>query len=439
MLEIGQRRRVSNGREKPVSYCRAFPVRGWFLLVVGILAVGCSGGASDRDTKGPDIGTFVERRARLLSKVECRALYETCNGKPPPSRARLETPVDTCLERNRERFTDEGLPGGRTTGFARSTAASVDAERLEYDPAAAADCLDKLRRIVDNFSCVQNKMHFREFFTARFRRLLAPSCRRALAPTQKRGEQCAADTECVSPLWCDGGQRPASKCGTCRPRADGGPAELELAGRGDECSGSNNSGVICNPRDDLGCALNPNSQAGGTCAPLLTRDTGQSCKFGLCKRGNVCHTGTCKNFQLRETGESCGDKFQVCAASLWCRDDGSGSQTCRSPGDVGDRCTESRHCAGDLWCHPETGACRELAAEGEPCVLHGCRDGLYCHGPTDGEVGTCRPTRDEGESCYTTGCSQGLFCEGGSRESSGVCIDPVKSWEPACPPPSKSE
>jgi hypothetical protein len=136
----------------------------------------------------------------------------------------------------------------------------------------------------------------------------------------------------------------------------------------------------------------------------------------------VCSAGV----EVIAEGDACaaGD---ACELGTYC--DTDGTATCVAFGDVGDPCSDTTHCGGDLWCDLDAGECAALPGEGESCL-----DSARCDGDLDCESdgGTGRvcvqppPDPGVGDACTGGGgecgtpITTGLICDAATGED-GNC------------------
>lgn len=132
-----------------------------------------------------------------------------------------------------------------------------------------------------------------------------------------------------------------------------------------------------------------------------------------------CNDEPCQIFHgsVAEGGE-CDGRFGTseCAQGLVCFDTcqepcAQGGATNLGEGEVCVDASGSRgQCAPPLTCDPDSGRCRALPADGEPCLQSQCAEGHYCD-PRPAEP-TCRTHVPVGQACtLATECAS-LSCEG---------------------------
>ena len=176
----------------------------------------------------------------------------------------------------------------------------------------------------------------------------------------------------------------------------------------------------------------PNSTcSGGTCVRWATRGeacgfSGRHCAYDLtCLASGDSFEGTCG--VRANAGETCFDRW--CATGLECvtpdgaiarRDAGK----CEAPRGVGAACSDSRVCAGGLWCPggndvAPANVCARKPTLGEACVSE-CDGATYCERASGAARGICRSKKAVGSACE--GGVQQCAGEFGWCET-GRCVD----------------
>ena len=286
-------------------------------------------------------------------------------------------------------------------------AAGVDAGRLAFDGAAAAECL----AAVADLDCAT----FGERLVTT-RTVPDPACAAVWTPLVAAPGDCLLGYECAPGAFCAFGEACPGTCTAfaavdaacgvdtwCDPEAatcvDGACAPLPEAEDAACVGGRCRLPLACDP-------------ATGTCrTPGLA---GAPCGggAGVCYPGLLCFGGTCA--PLRGDGESC-------FASTDCGDLVCVGGTCQAPPEVDEPCYEYR-CAG-AWCDtaaiPPT--CRAWPAEGAACAPgNRCASEHFC------DAGTCRPRRAAGAACAShLECAEGR-CYGGECRAAdeAACDEP---------------
>ncbi len=305
--------------------------------------------------------------------------------------------LDQCLGPLSEILFGSDCPGAVAREIADTSVplweAAMEAGTLEYDPKAAADCLDRIRTA----GC-----------DASFPRGV---CDDVFRGTVAVGEDCTIHEECAGDAYCDLG----TGCpGQCRQRG--------AAGAGCDTDDACRTGLACM---DASCA-----------APLAA---GSPCSDeDACGGLSTCLDGRCA--PLRDTfvaavGESCDPEAgRGCVEGASCVLTGFDATTstpewtCESPSSSGgpckvgfpDPCPSNEYCDAD----PATtlefeGTCQPRRGAGQPCEDGGdlgtqqCSSGLEC---LDGVCGSRKRLGDS--------CSSGGECLSGNCES-GTCAAPM--------------
>lgn len=185
---------------------------------------------------------------------------------------------------------------------------------------------------------------------------------------------------------------------------------------------------------------------GSTCEDYLQR--GQSCGFGRCLAGLICHHGyePARCEPPGKAGSVCS-RSDDCADMLRCNS-GFTPSRCEPPGPEGSVCGDSWNCEEDLGCNrpdPERpGTCIELGSllEGAPCnFFEACEEGLGC------VEKRCIAPGGEGDRCigYELGdfsdCEGELYCFeerctpfGRQGERCGKCVEDLVCHRAFDPP-----
>jgi hypothetical protein len=247
--------------------------------------------------------------------------------------------------------------------------ADVQAGRIVYDGAKAAQCLSAEASAICGFSD-----------DAAF---AAEPCGEIFTGTIAAGGACAYDNECVSQTCTTAGNCiPGVTCcvGSCQPGVG------QLA-----------SGAACQPLSGAspcpqGSSCQADASGGATCRPLVA--AGQPCaNFGDCVAGAQCDKtgtapGTCVAFPTE--GQPCDPAGPPCSpASEFC--DGATSKCAPRLG-VGAACPAGQGCALYTTCDLTTMKCVAKGARGAACAgtaSSDCLGGLECLN------GACAPRAPE--------------------------------------------
>jgi hypothetical protein len=336
--------------------------------------------------------------------------------------------------------------------------ASLDAERLAFNPGRADDCLAE----VDALECWQNP-------------LAAPACQLTLTGRVPAGgscyrlplgqAECAAGSHCRSdeghcPGVCIGYAQLGDACGSCTPSTPDwcGREEVECdpslqcghpegtcvetahsePGIGDACAGVGHcaQGLVCEGQDG------PLHRLGaGTCEPPPSSGP---C-FSNWECSNRCTGGELPDapgecVAWRALGERCTPGARECVPGAYCGD----AAACVPLPGVGEKCTgnagEGQECVNGFC--DASGNCRPLLDAGDACTAPE-RSGWFDIGldPCGGLVlecvaGFCRPTCMFGRTCGKTGevcCAEGGGCDAGNACIAGKCERCGGEGEPCCP------
>ncbi|WP_170135656.1 hypothetical protein [Nannocystis exedens] len=133
----------------------------------------------------------------------------------------------------------------------------------------------------------------------------------------------------------------------------------------------------------------------------------------------ACCLGGCRRLASLSIGTPCNGNSRCQEGSFCGRDANTGMFTvCTAKQPVGAACLGSDECDAEGYCDFNTGECRALAGEGEPCSDFGdggCRPGLYCADPGYLGNGRCYAFAPLGGACladWYLGCSAlGSVCD----------------------------
>lgn len=133
----------------------------------------------------------------------------------------------------------------------------------------------------------------------------------------------------------------------------------------------------------------------------------------------ACCLGGCRPLASLPIGTPCNGNSRCQAGSFCGRDSDTGMFTvCTAKQPVGAACLGSDECDAEGFCDFNTGKCRALAGEGEPCADFGdggCKPGLYCADPGYVGNGRCYAYAPLGGAClvdWYLGCNAlGSFCD----------------------------
>lgn len=271
---------------------------------------------------------------------------------------------------------------------------AVDAGRVRFDGAAAAQCHARARTTCD---------------TSRF----TWDCAGVFSGTRALGQACHLQAECGAGLWCDAS---TGTCpGVCAARlADGTPATTSvscasgwlapLADGGTRCAAPPGPGDACLDglcRPGLSCAE-------GTCVEPVP--AGGACDAGPCTFGTICVAGACTAWARR--GEPCASQFfpvdagaPPCQLGLACR-----AGVCGDALRDGESCREEpNRCGGGTRCSLTTYRCARLGLAGAVCTSSADCDRLSCID------GACSRGQPEGAACDGAHpCVPGANCVNGA-------------------------
>ncbi len=286
-------------------------------------------------------------------------------------------------------------------------AAAVAAGSVEYDAAAAADCLEAIAERGCRFDDPDPEV-----------------CDNVFRGKVGRNAPCLSSAECAGDAVCGfaPGCRAEDACcvGACRVFAD--PLAI-----GEVCSFG---GVGC--VETAYCA--PDAVTGLPTVCTARVKPGGDCSIGqTCAEGSDCDGSVCRKVELRAAGEPCDGSFVRCEEPAQClyREDGE-PRVCVVAGELGAPCDSSNGlgCSRvDTFCDdgPDgSGLCVLLPGEGQACAYgHECLPYLDCHdGGYDGDANAvkpseCRPKGGLGDACGDAegtyvGCLGELECIEGS-------------------------
>jgi hypothetical protein len=135
-------------------------------------------------------------------------------------------------------------------------------------------------------------------------------------------------------------------------------------------------------------------------------------------------------------GTPCNGNSRCEPGSFCDRDPNTGAFTqCTAQRPAGGACQSVAECDADSFCDFQSGQCRALGAEGEPCAPFGefgCQEGLFCADPEYVGAGRCRAFAPLGAACkadWYLGCGTlGATCDPDSEQ----CVAAPGPGEP-CP------
>ncbi len=278
--------------------------------------------------------------------------------------------------------------------------AAIDAGTLEYDPNAAADCLDDLRDAACDAPGVRGT-----------------ACDDVFRGTVAAGGACRSHEECAGDAFCD---VDASCPGECRARG----------GAGASCD------------DDDACMASLECIDGSCTTPLTIGDACDE-DNDACGGLSTCIAGRCTTIQNNLTAAidaSCDPEAgMLCEAGASCVLTGidPGTRTpqwrCVGPSNSGgscnlgfpDPCPDDQYCDAD----PETtlmfeGTCQPLPSVGEACRDGGNFAARECEGDLVCSDGVCRNRKLLGSPCDSDRECYSGFCD------SDVCTAPMCQGTP---------
>lgn len=257
---------------------------------------------------------------------------------------------------------------------------AVNAGRMTYDPAAAAQCLEST-----SFAGVACTM------TAQAAVPNDPSCAHIFNPAQAAGDPCGQSNECITATCIIDPQTdcigtPACCTGVCGPAGPAAPAPLP---DGADCSAAGSS----------------------------------------CVAGSFCSASTGLCVARLAVGQPCDATMdRYCSIGLTCGPDASGAQpVCLAPPAEGQSCATLMPCdALDDYCDPLVSKCLRKVAPGGFCQTGACCvDYARWNGGT-----TCVADAKLGESCNLI---MPPFCLGSLECTHGFCEPLTSSSAPVCP------
>lgn len=272
---------------------------------------------------------------------------------------------------------------------------AIAAGHVLYDPAQLAACAEGIRAL----GC--------DVLTSTF----PEPCVQVLEGNVDIGGECTITAECKGTAFCTSGASCPSTCQALLPP----DAECDADG---QCA----DGLTC-----LGGRCGALAGDGDACAG----STGIPCELGLsCVGSTDTVAGVCEpnaEVQAGDEGESCEPGGILCQEGLSCVFDGASAFHCEAAVASGEACHLGLpgQCPADEYCDTteitEAGVCKQLPADGEPCVLTDlCLGGLTC--VAEGMNATCRAIGDNGASCSADAACRSGRCEGGRCEPPVACL-----------------
>lgn len=339
--------------------------------------------------------------------------------------------IAACCEQDGNPYDEAGCRAARL----ESTSLPAPDLALEYDPDAAAACVQTYRTVLA--TCASGGFS-------------GGGCSDVFRPTLKNGERCRSYEECIG--------TPPFAYGLCLPA---GPAEPAVCTKveasparsrvGDVCGGTcriYDGEAFCDrifARDgacfvDDGLVCSPSS---ASCTPLPV--AGEECAFSTsCAPGLVCAptdcrdgscTGVCR--ELLPVGAACepytGD---VCVDGAVCVEVGCSAESCqgecRPVGREGESCDPSIYwsCAPGLYCPHDTERCQAPLGAGQPCASREvpCSFELYC----DQRSGVCEIPRGIDAPCFSNAQCASFHC---STDAGFAGVDQSTGVEGVCRAP----
>lgn len=320
-----------------------------------------------------------------------------------------------------DRLTGVGGSARLTLGYLMG---AVEIGRIEYDPIAAATCLNYAATRTCEFAYLHDDTEAELAGQA--------ACLAMFRGTMEKNGPCATALECEEEAICGFNPMCTDMCcaGACRVL----PPDIA---EGQPCGVNPNAqcvaGTVCEFDQDAATTL---------C--LKPAQIGDSCEFNSCAAGTSCEydgvSFTC--VEGAAVGESCVGKACVVGA-LCVYDEFFEDGECVAPADEGEDCVYAdyeRTCRRyDNYCDPDTLKCVPLPGNGERCdVPRRCLGDLFCAYTGDAEV--CSPLADEGEKCgydqefNVVPCSGDSACDyDGEQEK---CVAPTGE---RCPAPADTQ
>lgn len=280
---------------------------------------------------------------------------------------------------------------------------AATAGSVEYDPDAAAECLDAIRGL----GCVDGTP-------------TPEVCDRVFIGKVGRNEPCLETPECAGNAVCGYDPGCTDQCcvGACRVFAD--PLEL-----GESC---NFAGPPC--EEGTYCRQDPITGSPTVCSEFV--EPGGDCSSGQrCDEEGECRANRCRKIIYLPVGEVCDGSSTRCAEPASCRP-GEDGQRCRLDPTLGTPCDpDYERCDRvDTYCDRASRLCTLRPAPGQPCGDVDCLPYASCE-PVDGvfdEFGNNRRT-----CAYLPGpgdaCEQYEPCLGELQCIEGSCSAPAQ--EPA--------
>jgi hypothetical protein len=252
-------------------------------------------------------------------------------------------------------YPDQTTCAGATATNLSQITADVSAGTIQYDAAAASDCLNAFASLGCNRSDQPDKT--------------PQSCSDAFKGTIADGAACFINQECVSQKCNVGSCAQGAMCcqGTCGATVPPIPAGGDCSGQSSSCVG----GTFCQ------------TGAGATSATCAARVAeGQPCmSVDECLVGLACHfdaataSGVCERFPAE--GETCDPTQLGCNASTDFCD--QATKKCVHDLAVGDPCPSGNGCVSYARCDTARMVCVARGAVGGPCASQSdCLGSLAC-------------------------------------------------------------
>lgn len=336
---------------------RRCPIAAWLGLVLLSLPLGCK---DEGGSGGP-----VQYDEIVDAEVDALCDYFV--------RCGLATDAALCVDAW-SRFTR--LPADLDAAIANGT--------VQYDAAAAGECLDGLRGATCDGL----------FDVAVFDQ---EACERVFTGTIGNGDPCFIDEQCIEGL-CDVDACAMACCeGTCI-------AAPPQAAIGEDCSLGQDCvpGAYCDVETEVCAAYRVQGEAcpggyecggGLECISAICQPgpgEGEDCLELQCAQPLACDIDSMTCQRLRGEGQACNPLASICAMGLVCN---GSSNTCARPGGVGSPCNFDFigfGCSGDSYCDYDfeagEGTCQPLVANGGTCD-----DDLSCESRYCGQEGMCEP------------------------------------------------
>ena len=238
--------------------------------------------------------------------------------------------------------------------------------------------------------------------------------------------QCLATTSLAGVACTMTAQQAVPNDPSCAHMFNGTQAEGGPCGQTDECTTAN---CIINPLTDCGTPGCCTGTCGPAAAPPLPVGGDCSAAGSSCVAGAYCSASTGLCVAHLAVGQPCDatmDRF--CAIGLTCGTAASGAQqVCLAPPAEGETCATLRPCdALDDYCDPIVWKCLRKIGVGGACPSGaGCVDYARCNGGT-----TCVADAKVGESCSLSGLP---WCLGSLQCTDGFCALLPSTTAPVCP------